>query len=144
MPLTRVQKEKVVAELRQKLSGIDSLIFADFTGLSAPKTREFRQKIKKIGAIMKVAKKTLISRALKNPAINTLFGKASISLIFGGDIAELARVVYNFSKTESLKIAGGILGGALSFRSRCYDIGEIAAASRSFGETCAHDSGPSR
>jgi large subunit ribosomal protein L10 len=114
MPLTRVQKEKIVSDLQKKLSKADSLIFSDFTGLSVAKTREFRQKIKKLGATFKVAKKTLIRRALKNSAADAVVGpesKTPVSVIFGGDIAELAKAVNNFSKTEALKVLGGFLSG---------------------------------
>jgi len=115
MPLTRIQKEKIVSGLQEKLAKTDSLIFADFTGLSVVKTREFRQKIKKLGAAFKVAKKTLIRRALKNPAADAIVGpesKTPVSVIFGGgDIAEIAKAVSNFSKTEAMKVLGGFLGG---------------------------------
>lgn len=115
MALSRKQKEEIVADLQEKLDKTDSLIFADFTGLSVGKTREFRQKIKKLGATLKVAKKTLIRRALKNPAASTVVGpesKTPVSVIFGGgDIAELAKAVHNFSKAEALKMLGGFLSG---------------------------------
>ena len=115
MALSRKQKEEVVSGLQEKLAKTDSLIFTDFTGLSVAKTREFRQKIKKLGAAFKVAKKTLVRRALKNPAADAIVGpesKTPVSVIFGGgDIAELAKAVSNFSKTEALKILGGFLGG---------------------------------
>lgn len=114
MPLTRAQKEDIVSDLQEKLLKSDSLIFADFTGLSVAKTRDFRQKIKKLGATLKVTKKTLIRRALKNPAADPIVGpesKTPVSVIFSsGDIVELAKTVNNFSKTEALKVLGGFLG----------------------------------
>ncbi len=114
MPLTRAQKEKVVVGLQEKFAKSDSLIFADFTGLSVAKTREFRQKIKKLGAAFKVAKKTLMRRALKNPAAGAVVGpesKTPVSVIFGGDIAETCKAANAFSEAEALKILGGILDG---------------------------------
>ncbi|MDP1629187.1 MAG: 50S ribosomal protein L10 [bacterium] len=123
MSLTREQKGKIIADLEEKFNKANSLIFTDFTGLSVAKTREFRKKLKGFGAALKVAKKTLIRRALKYPAVDGIVGpegKAPVSIIFGGDnIAELAKTAYNFAKTESLKILGGILGG------RFLDSGQI-------------------
>ena len=114
MPLSRKQKEEIVTELREKLAKTSSLIFADFTGLSVVKTRDFRKMLRKLGATLKVAKKTLIRRALKNPAADIVVGsesKTPVSVIFGGDIAELSKAVNDFSKTESLKVLGGFLDG---------------------------------
>lgn len=117
MALSRKQKEKVISNLQEKLAKTDSLIFVDFTGLSVAKTQEFRKMLKKLGATFKVTKKTLLRRALKNPAADVFVGpesKTPVSVIFGGgDIVELAKAVSNVSKTEALKVLGGFLGGQI-------------------------------
>ncbi len=113
MPLTREQKGKIIAELEDKFKGAGSVIFADFTGLTVAKTKELRRKINGLGGALKVAKKTLIRRAVKNPAAGGIVGQESktpVSIIFGkDDITELAKSVYYFAKTESLMILGGNL-----------------------------------
>ncbi|MCX6141472.1 MAG: 50S ribosomal protein L10 [Candidatus Kapabacteria bacterium] len=62
--ITKEQKKVVVAELTEKLREASSLYFVDFTGMTVAMDRAFRNELRQKGVSMRVAKNTLIIRAL--------------------------------------------------------------------------------
>lgn len=115
MPLTREQKQNILKDLTDKLNRAKAAILVDFNKLSVAKTMELRRLLKQIGADYKVAKKTLMSRALaaKNyKGVNIDVLKAQVGMVFSyDDPAPATASLYKFSKlNETLKILGGFLG----------------------------------
>lgn len=116
MALTKEQKKKILANLKEKIEKQKVMIFADFTGLKVKDFASLRKKLKKEENEIKVAKKTLIQIALKELKGETLQNfdvqnlRGQVALVFGyRDEISPAKTVYQFGLTNTnLKILGGI------------------------------------
>ena len=64
MPLTREQKEKIIDDLREKISRQKAMVFAAVEGLKAEELFELRKELKKEDCLLAVAKKTLADKVL--------------------------------------------------------------------------------
>ncbi len=67
-------KSEVVSELTDSLKGTSGVYLADFTGLTVEKVTLLRRNLRKKGVSMRVAKNTLIQRALANVGVQGLDG----------------------------------------------------------------------
>jgi len=114
MVLTKVQKEKILEDLEEKIAKQKAMIFVDFTGLRVKDFSSLRKKLKAVGEEMKVAKKTLMGIAFKKAKIEIETKKlpGEIALVFGyKDELMPAKIVYQFSQEyPNLKILGGFFG----------------------------------
>ncbi len=115
MPLNKEQKQNILKDLVEKFHRAKTAILVDFNKLSVGKSMELRRGLKTVDAEYKVAKKTLIDRALKaehfeNADLDQF--KSQVGVIFGyADPAAAASSAFKFSKAnEALKIIGGFLG----------------------------------
>ncbi len=113
MALTKTQKQRILEGLREKFEKQKSTIFADFTGLKVKDLTALRKKMKEKGCELKVAKKTLISLALKEKEIKidpkTLEGEIALGFSYKDEISPF-KILYDFSKEhENLKILGGLV-----------------------------------
>lgn len=115
--ISREQKEKIIADLAEKIEKQKIAVFADCRGIEVGKVSAFRKSLKKADADYKVAKKSLIQRALKekNLEVDVKGMEGQVGVIFGyKDEASTAKTAYNFGKlNESFKILGGILGSRI-------------------------------
>ena len=113
MALTKVQKQKILDELKEKIAKQKVMIFADFTGLKVKDLSNLRKKIKAADGEIKVAKKTLLGLAVKSAGLEfeTKKLKGEIASVFGyKDEISLAKIIYQFaSANPNLKILGGFL-----------------------------------
>lgn len=115
--LNREQKGEIVTELQNRFTRQRISLFADIRGISVAKLSQFRRELKKLGAEFKVAKKTLLKRALDGAKINMepkeLEGE--IGVIFGyEDQVAPAKLAMKFGKAnETFKILKGILDGKI-------------------------------
>lgn len=111
--LTKTQKSRVVEDLIDKFKRQKIAIFSDFHGISVSKLQALRRLLKKDEAEYKVAKKTLLDRALEvaGEKLKTKELQGEIGVIFGyGDEIVPAKTLLKFSKAnETFKILGGIL-----------------------------------
>ncbi|MBI2450692.1 MAG: 50S ribosomal protein L10 [Candidatus Nealsonbacteria bacterium] len=114
MPLTKEEKQKALEELKEKIDKQKSIVFTDFTGIKVKDLSNLRKKIKEENGELKVAKKTLISLALKekNIALDAKQLKGELALGFGyKDEVSPFKLLYDFSKgNDKLKILGGLIG----------------------------------
>ena len=117
MALTKEKKQKIVADLKDKISKHKAIVFISITGLKVKDFFELRKKLKIVDANLTVSKKTLIEKAFKESNID--FDKNShkeeLAFVFGfKDEVSPAKAVYQFSKeNEKLKILGGFLEGKI-------------------------------
>ena len=113
MALTKVQKQKILDELKEKIAKQKVMIFADFTGLKVKDLSNLRKKIKAADGEIKVAKKTLLGLAVKGAGLEFEAKKikGEIALVFGyKDEISLAKIIYQFAEANpNLKILGGFL-----------------------------------
>lgn len=118
--LNQEQKAKIIEELQDRFRRQRMSIFADFRGISVAKLALFRRELKKIGAELKVAKKTLLKRALEkaDPAFSGIEPKeldGEIGVIFGyEDQIAPAKAALKFSRgNETFKVLKGVLAGKI-------------------------------
>lgn len=118
--LNRQEKAAVVEELRERFSRQRVSIFADIRGISVAKLTQFRRELRKIGAEFKVAKKTLLTRALGAAGqtfseIESKKLEGEIGVIFGyEDQAAPAKAAAKFVKeNETFKVLKGVLDGKI-------------------------------
>ncbi len=111
--LTRTQKAEVVSELQDRLQRQRVSIFTDVRGIGVAKLSLLRRELKKLGAELKVAKKTLLARALAaaDIAIAPKALEGEIGVIFGyEDQVAPARAAAKFAKDNgTFKILKGVL-----------------------------------
>ncbi len=115
MPKTREQKSEQIKQLTDKLKANQTVIIAEFTGLSMEDLTDFRKKAREKGVTFNIVKNTLLTKAVKDVGIED-FDVSKISkqlAIATGDADEVtvSKLVHEFSKSsdERVKIYSGIL-----------------------------------
>lgn len=111
MAITKQKKESIVEELEALFEKASILIFVNFHGLSVAKERKLREELRRSDISYKVAKKTLLRRALEGLGfrdIPALEGEVGVVAGFQ-EIIEPGRIISKFIREER----GGftILGG---------------------------------
>jgi large subunit ribosomal protein L10 len=113
MSLTREQKKESLEAIKESLKKQNILIFANFSGLDVVSINEFRKQLKKIGAKVMVAKKSLTKIAFKELSIDLPKEalEKELALIFGfEEQIAVAKEAYNFANNnEALILKGGYL-----------------------------------
>jgi len=115
MALTKAQKQKIIADLKDKIAKQKAMVLIGITGLKVKDISDLRKKLKTEEGNLKVVKKTLIEKAFKenNLEFDKNKYKEEIALVFGfKDEILPAKTVYQFGlANEKLKILGGFLEG---------------------------------
>jgi large subunit ribosomal protein L10 len=115
--MQRSDKERVVAELTERLKSSDTVIVADYRGLTMPQIDELRSKLIEAGARFHVVKNTLTRRAAEEAGADALLalleGPSAIAFIeSGGDPVAVAKALGDTARTtQVLAIRGGVLEG---------------------------------
>lgn len=112
MALTKQKKEEIVRDLEEKMKGAKSIVFVNFHKLPVSDATALRKSLRAEGVGYRVAKKTLIKRAIGSIKVEgdmpSLEGEVAIA--YGEDLVAPAREVYNFQKNhkENIRILGGV------------------------------------
>jgi large subunit ribosomal protein L10 len=115
--MQRDDKERVVAELTEKLRTADTLIVADYRGLTMPQIDALRGRLLEHGARFSVVKNTLTRRAAEAAGVTALLalleGPSAIAFVESdGDMVAVAKAIADSARdTRVLAIRGGILAG---------------------------------
>ena len=115
--MLRQEKERIVSELAERLKGSQSLLVADYRGLSMPEIDELRTKLLETGARFSVVKNTLTRLAAEQAGATQLLelidGPTAIAFIDAeGDPAAAAKVLNDTARAHDvLVIRGGLLEG---------------------------------
>jgi large subunit ribosomal protein L10 len=110
-------KERVVAELTEKLRLSETLIVADYRGLTMPQIDNLRAKLIEHGARLNVVKNTLTRRAAEAAGADALLtlleGPSAIAFIEAdGDLVAVAKALAQSARdTKVLEIRGGVMQG---------------------------------
>jgi large subunit ribosomal protein L10 len=102
------EKQAVVDELREKLSGANAFYLTDFTGLNVKSVTDLRRRLRNAGVEYLVVKNTLAERALAGsdlPDIAEFFRGPTAVVIAAGDPVEPAKVLSDFAKEHDNKPA---------------------------------------
>jgi large subunit ribosomal protein L10 len=115
--LQKEDKERVVAELAEKLRSADTLFVADYRGLTMPQIDALRGRLLEHGAKFTVVKNTLTRRAAEVAGAEALLalleGPSAIAFIEAdGDMVAVAKALADSARdTKVLAIRGGIMEG---------------------------------
>jgi large subunit ribosomal protein L10 len=111
------QKELVVAELTERLRTAQSLIVADYRGLTMPQIDDLRTELLKHGAKFTIVKNTLTRRAAEAAGNESLLalleGPTAIAFLeTDGDPVAVAKALGAAARqTRVLEVRGGVLEG---------------------------------
>ena len=114
----KTDKERVVTELAERLKATDSLIVADYRGLTNAQLAAVRSSLRQHGATLTVVKNTLTRRAAEAAGTESLLalleGPTAIAFVEAdGDPVAVAKALADTAKeTKILTLRGGILEGA--------------------------------
>jgi large subunit ribosomal protein L10 len=114
--MLREDKERVVAELTERLRTSETLIVADYRGLTVTDIDKLRTDLLTHGARFSVVKNTLTRRAAEAAGTTELLalleGPTAIAFLeSGGDPVAVAKALNDAAKAEVLTIRGGVLEG---------------------------------
>ena len=115
--MKKEDKERVVAELTERLRTTETLLVADYRGLTMPQIDELRSKLIEHGARFAVVKNTLLRRAAEAAGSDTLLalleGPTAIAFLeSGGDPVAVAKALVDAAReTRVLEVRGGMLEG---------------------------------
>lgn len=113
--LNRDQKAEAIAEIEQKLGSTDTVLAADFRGLTVQQLSDLRGALREAEAELSVVKNTLARRAAnstgKEALLPYLTGPSGLVWV-NGDPAVAAKALSQFaSKNQALELKGGMLEG---------------------------------
>ncbi len=115
--MKREQKEQVVDDLTQRLKAAETLLVADYRGLTMPQIDELRSRLLETGARFTVVKNTLTRRAAEAAGADALLalldGPSAIAFLeTDGDMVAAAKALADSAReTNVLEIRGGIMQG---------------------------------
>jgi large subunit ribosomal protein L10 len=140
-------KERIVAELAERLKGSDTLIVADYRGLSMTEMDAVRTDLLKHGARFSVVKNTLTKRAAEEAGVNELVelidGPTAIAFVAEGDMVAVAKTLNDTARqTRILTIKGGILQGSPMTAEQVRDLATLPPADVLQGQTLGVIVGP--
>jgi len=113
----REEKEKTVAELTERLRRADTLLVADYRGLTMPQIDSLRTRLLESGARFTVVKNTLTRRAAEAAGADALLalleGPSAIAFLEAeGDMVAAAKAFADAAReTRVLAVRGGIMQG---------------------------------
>ena len=111
--MKRPEKEKLVAELKEKLTGAKALYYTDFTGLNVTRMTDLRRRLRKANVEYVVIKNTLALRAVNESGLVSTKLKGQTGLVIAKDAVAAAKVLSDFAKENDARpaVKGGLLEG---------------------------------
>ena len=114
MSLNRSEKEAVIAEVTSLAAQAQTLVIAEYRGITVASMTKLRVDARSKGVTLSVLKNTLARRALAGSSFEVVADQLTGPLIYGfsEDAVAAAKVVADFAKTnDKLVIRGGVFGG---------------------------------
>jgi large subunit ribosomal protein L10 len=130
MALTKDQKAAQTAELKDKMSKAQSIMFAHYIGMNVQDISDLRQKLKEEDAEMKVAKKTLMKLAAKDaglPEITDDSMEGPVACIFSfSDPLSGAQIAFKFAKDhKEVVLVGGMFEGKILSKEEATELAKL-------------------
>lgn len=128
--VTKEQKKVMVAELAEQIREASSLYFVDFTGMTVAQAQAFRRELREKDAVMKVAKNTLLLRALAEVGEveieeSKLFGQTAVIFGSSDSIAPAKIIRKHFEKGEKPKLKLAVVEGQVFDGSQLKQVSEL-------------------
>ncbi len=114
--MDRARKEKVVEELSHIFESSGVVVVSHYAGLSVAEMENFRNRMRKAGGSVRVAKNRLAKIALKTSRCGAVADimKGMTVLSYSEDPVTAAKVTESFAKDNTqLEILGGAMGDAV-------------------------------
>ncbi len=117
--MLRSEKERVVGQLAERLRSTETLMVADYRGLTMPEIDELRTRLLEAGARFTVVKNTLTKRAAEEAGttevLELIDGPTAIAFLEAdGDPVAVAKVLNEAARANDvLVIRGGMLEGTV-------------------------------
>ena len=117
--MKKEQKETIVAELADRLKAADTVLVADYRGLTMPQIDALRTRLLESGARFTVVKNTLTRRAAEAAGADALLtlleGPTAIAFLEAdGDMLAAAKALADMAReSRVLAIRGGVLQGKI-------------------------------
>jgi len=111
--MKRTEKEQLVAELKQKMSGATALYYTDFTGLNVKRMTELRRRLRRANVDYVVIKNTLALRAVNETGLIGERLRGPTGLVVTKDPVAAAKLLTDFAKENDQKpaVKGGLFEG---------------------------------
>ena len=114
MSLNRSEKEAVINEVTSLAAKAQTLVMAEYRGITVASMDQLRVKARSAGVSLSVLKNTLARRAVAGSSFEVAADQMTGPLVYGfsEDAVAAAKVVAEFAKTnDKLVIRGGVYGG---------------------------------
>ena len=114
MSLNRSEKEAVIHEVTGLAAKAQTLVFAEYRGITVAAMDKLRVNARQNGVSLSVLKNTLARRAVAGSAFEVASDQMTGPLVYGfsEDAVAAAKVVAEFAKTnDKLVIRAGVYGG---------------------------------
>ena len=114
--MLKTEKEKVVADLVERLRASETLLIADYRGLTHAELDDVRTQLLQHGARFTIVKNTLTKRAADEAGVDGLHefltGPTAIAFVNAGDMVAVAKTLSETARTtRRLELKGGLLDG---------------------------------
>ena len=124
----REQKQQEIDSLKDSFDKAQSVILADYCGLTVGQMQDVRTKLRAASVELRVAKNTLAKRAIKDtdsePLSEVFTGPTAIAFSYEDPVAGAKVLSELVASYESLELKGGVLGNKL------LNIADITALSK--------------
>lgn len=119
--MKRPEKDRLVAELKQKLRGAHALYYTDFTGLNVKRMTDLRRRLRRANVEYVVIKNTLALRAVNESGLVGTRLKGQTGLVIAKDAIVAAKVLADFARENDARpaVKGGLLDG------RALDVAQV-------------------
>ena len=111
--MKKPEKDKLVAELKEKLNGAKALYYTDFTGLNVKRMTDLLRRLRKANGEYVVIKNTLALRAVNEAGFVGTKLKGQTGLVIAKDPVAAAKVIADFAKENDARpaVKGGLMDG---------------------------------
>jgi large subunit ribosomal protein L10 len=146
--MLKEDKERVVAELTERLREAETLLVADYRGLTVGEIDSLRTQLLQHGATFRVVKNTLTRRAAEAAGAEALLtlldGPTAIAFLeTDGDPVAVAKALSDVARTSRvLALRGGILDGAAITAADVEELAKLPAAEVLRGQLVGALAGP--
>jgi large subunit ribosomal protein L10 len=129
MAITKAKKAEILKEIGNILDTTKNVTFVSFKGIDANDTVVMRKKLKSENVGLKVAKKTLITKAFTDKNYSGTMPELGqeTAFAYSNDLLAASREIFAFTKEHKglLNIVGGVFDGAFKTKEEMMEIATI-------------------
>ena len=147
MPLNKSEKEQILADLTSDLKEAKGIVFTDYRGLTVKEFEDLRARMREQCGFVKVAKLTLVRRALKALGINIeLNPEVPTALAYSKeDEVAPAKIVVKFANdVKKTEVVSGLLNGKLLSSAEVKALSKLPGRQELRGQVVSVLAGPMR